>query len=120
MARELAKRKITVNAICPGFIATDMAEALGPAIIDEVKKRIPIQRIGEADEIADAVLYLASDSAQAYLAEGNNEWPVVASASMRNRVLDSLGRFKADTTPIASVGRAQVTAAKIIDRVGWR
>ena len=63
IARELAKRKITVNAICPGFIATDMAEALGPAIIDEVKKRIPAQRIGEADEIADAVLYLASDSA---------------------------------------------------------
>ena len=63
VARELAKRKITVNAICPGFIATDMAEALGPTIIDEVKKRIPCQRIGEADEIADAVLYLASDSA---------------------------------------------------------
>lgn len=63
VARELAKRKITVNAICPGFIATDMAEALGDAIIDEVKKRIPAQRIGEADEIADAVLYLASDSA---------------------------------------------------------
>jgi 3-oxoacyl-[acyl-carrier protein] reductase len=63
VARELAKRKITVNAICPGFVATDMAEALGPAIIDEVKKRIPLQRIGEAEEIADAVLYLASDSA---------------------------------------------------------
>jgi 3-oxoacyl-[acyl-carrier protein] reductase len=63
VARELAKRKITVNAICPGFIATDMAEALGEAIIEEVKKRIPAQRIGEADEIADAVLYLASDSA---------------------------------------------------------
>ena len=63
VARELAKRKITVNAICPGFIATDMAQALGPAIIDEVKKRIPLQRIGEAEEIADAVLYLASDSA---------------------------------------------------------
>lgn len=63
VARELAKRKITVNAICPGFIATDMAEALGPAIIDEVKKRIPAQRIGEAHEVADAVLYLASDSA---------------------------------------------------------
>jgi 3-oxoacyl-[acyl-carrier protein] reductase len=62
VARELAKRKITVNAICPGFIATDMAEALGDAIIDEVKKRIPLQRIGEAEEIADAVLYLASDS----------------------------------------------------------
>jgi 3-oxoacyl-[acyl-carrier protein] reductase len=63
VARELAKRKITVNAICPGFIATDMAEALGEAIIEEVKKRIPAQRIGEAEEIADAVLYLASDSA---------------------------------------------------------
>jgi 3-oxoacyl-[acyl-carrier protein] reductase len=63
VARELAKRKVTVNAICPGFIATDMAEALGEAIIEEVKKRIPAQRIGEAEEIADAVLYLASDSA---------------------------------------------------------
>jgi 3-oxoacyl-[acyl-carrier protein] reductase len=63
VARELAKRKITVNAICPGFIATDMAEALGEAIIEEVKKRIPLQRIGAAEEIADAVLYLASDSA---------------------------------------------------------
>ncbi|RIK82671.1 MAG: 3-oxoacyl-[acyl-carrier-protein] reductase [Planctomycetota bacterium] len=63
VARELAKRKVTVNAICPGFIATDMAEALGPAIIDEVKKRIPMQRLGDAEEIADAVLFLASDSA---------------------------------------------------------
>ncbi|HYO23874.1 MAG TPA: 3-oxoacyl-[acyl-carrier-protein] reductase [Lacipirellulaceae bacterium] len=62
VARELAKRKVTVNAICPGFIATDMAEALGPAIIEEAKKRIPANRLGEADEIADAVLYLASDS----------------------------------------------------------
>jgi 3-oxoacyl-[acyl-carrier protein] reductase len=62
VARELAKRKITVNAICPGFIATDMAEALGDAIIEEVTKRIPMQRIGAAEEIADAVLYLASES----------------------------------------------------------
>jgi len=63
VARELAKRKITVNSICPGFISTDMAEALGPAIIEEAKKRIPLGRLGEADEIADAVLFLASDSA---------------------------------------------------------
>jgi 3-oxoacyl-[acyl-carrier protein] reductase len=62
VARELAKRKVTVNAICPGFIATEMAEALGPAILDEAKKRIPAGRLGEADEVADAVLYLASDS----------------------------------------------------------
>jgi iron(III) transport system substrate-binding protein len=64
--------------------------------------------------------YLASDSAQAYLANGNNEWPVVASAVARNPVLESLGKFKADELPIASVGRAQINAAKIIDRVGWR
>jgi iron(III) transport system substrate-binding protein len=64
--------------------------------------------------------YLASDSAQTYLADGNNEWPVVQGAVAKNPTLESLGKFKADTTPIASVGRAQVTAAKIIDRVGWR
>lgn len=64
--------------------------------------------------------YLASDSAQAYLADGNNEWPVVPTAPTSNPVLGALGKFKADTLPIASVGRAQVTAAKIIDRVGWR
>jgi 3-oxoacyl-[acyl-carrier protein] reductase len=62
VARELAKRKVTVNAVCPGFIATEMAEALGPAILEEAKKRIPANRLGEADEIADAILYLASDS----------------------------------------------------------
>ncbi len=64
--------------------------------------------------------YLASDSAQAYLAMGNNEWPVVQSAVMKNPALDSLGRFKADTLPIGQIGRSQVTAAKIIDRAGWR
>jgi len=64
--------------------------------------------------------YLASDSAQAYLAEGNNEWPVVAKATQTNPTLDSLGKFKADDLSIAQIGRAQITAARIIDRVGWR
>lgn len=63
VAREIAGRKVTVNAICPGFIATEMTDALGPAVQDEVKKRVPAKRLGEAEEIADAVLYLASESA---------------------------------------------------------
>lgn len=64
IARELAskRRQITVNAICPGFIASDMTERLGPALEEVVKERIPLGRLGEAQEIADAVLYLASDS----------------------------------------------------------
>lgn len=64
--------------------------------------------------------YLSSDSAQVYLANGNNEWPVVSSAITKNAALESLGTFKADTLPISSIGKSQVTAAKIIDRVGWR
>lgn len=66
VARELGGRKVTVNAICPGFIATEMTDALGPAILDEVKKRVPAKRLGQPDEVADAVLYLAS-SAAAYV-----------------------------------------------------
>ena len=64
--------------------------------------------------------YLVSDQAQSYLANGNNEWPVVASAVADNPTLASLGKFKTDDLPIAQIGRAQITAAKIIDRVGWR
>jgi 3-oxoacyl-[acyl-carrier protein] reductase len=63
VARELASRKITVNAICPGFVASEMTAAMGPALDDMIKERIPAKRLGEAHEIADAVLYLASDSA---------------------------------------------------------
>jgi iron(III) transport system substrate-binding protein len=64
--------------------------------------------------------YLASDRAQEFLANGNNEWPVVAGAARNNPVLQAWGSFKADTLPIASVGRAQIQAARIADRVGWR
>jgi 3-oxoacyl-[acyl-carrier protein] reductase len=63
VARELAGRKITVNAICPGFIASEMTAAMGAALDEMIKEKIPAKRLGEAHEIADAVLYLASDSA---------------------------------------------------------
>jgi len=63
VAQELAGRKVTVNAICPGFIASEMTQAMGATLEEFVKTRIPAKRLGEADEVADAVLYLASDSA---------------------------------------------------------
>jgi 3-oxoacyl-[acyl-carrier protein] reductase len=63
VAKELASRKVTVNAICPGFIATEMTDALGPALQEEVKKRVPVKRLGQPEEVADAVLFLASSGA---------------------------------------------------------
>jgi iron(III) transport system substrate-binding protein len=64
--------------------------------------------------------YLASDSAQRYFAEGNNEWPSVVGLKVNNPALYSLGEYKADTTPLASIGRAQVLAQRIVDKAGWR
>ncbi|MEX2140019.1 MAG: 3-oxoacyl-[acyl-carrier-protein] reductase [Pirellulales bacterium] len=60
VARELASRKITINCVAPGFIASEMTAALGPALDEEVKKRVPAKRLGTADEVADAVLFLAA------------------------------------------------------------
>jgi iron(III) transport system substrate-binding protein len=64
--------------------------------------------------------YLVSDQAQAYFADGNNEWPIVKSVKIKNAELDSLGTFKADNLPVSQIARHTVTASKIIDRVGWR
>jgi 3-oxoacyl-[acyl-carrier protein] reductase len=63
VACELASRNITVNAVAPGFIATDMTAALGEDILQEVRKEIPLGRLGEPQDVADAVLFLASDAA---------------------------------------------------------
>jgi 3-oxoacyl-[acyl-carrier protein] reductase len=63
VAREVASRGITVNAVAPGFIATDMTEVLGQPVKDEVVKRIALGRFGLPADIANAVLYLASDLA---------------------------------------------------------
>jgi 3-oxoacyl-[acyl-carrier protein] reductase len=60
VARELAGRKVTVNAVAPGFIETEMTEALGQSVLDEVQKRIPARRLGKPDEVAQAVLFLAA------------------------------------------------------------
>jgi 3-oxoacyl-[acyl-carrier protein] reductase len=63
-ARELAGRNITVNAVAPGFIATEMTAALGEQIVEEVKKRTPLGRLGDPQDVADAVLFLASEAAR--------------------------------------------------------
>ncbi len=59
IARELAGRKITVNAVAPGFITTDMTDTLPEKIKTEVVARIPVKRMGEVQEIAEAVAFLA-------------------------------------------------------------
>ncbi|MCK9261924.1 MAG: Fe(3+) ABC transporter substrate-binding protein [Azoarcus sp.] len=64
--------------------------------------------------------YLASDEAQAYFADGNNEWPVVASVKVSNPALDKLGTFKADTLPIQKLADTVGEAQKIFDRAGYR
>lgn len=61
-ARELASRGITVNAVAPGFIGTDMTDKLPADMKEKLEKEIPLGRIGRPEEIASAVLYLASDA----------------------------------------------------------
>jgi 3-oxoacyl-[acyl-carrier protein] reductase len=63
VAREVGSRGITVNAVAPGFIATDMTEALGDEITAAATERIALGRLGRPEEVAAAVGYLASDEA---------------------------------------------------------
>src|SRR2546430_832986 len=64
IARELASRGITVNAVAPGFIETDMTGGLKEEARNEVLKQIPLNRFGRPDDIADAVLFLAGTAAR--------------------------------------------------------
>jgi acetoacetyl-CoA reductase len=64
LAQEGARAGITVNSICPGYIATDMVKAIDPAVIEKnILPHIPVGRLGEPEEIARAVVFLASDDA---------------------------------------------------------
>jgi 3-oxoacyl-[acyl-carrier protein] reductase len=63
LAAEIASRNITVNLVAPGFIETDMTDALPQMIKDELLKKIPMKRMGQPDDIAEAVNFLASEKA---------------------------------------------------------
>jgi 3-oxoacyl-[acyl-carrier protein] reductase len=62
-ARELASRNITVNAVAPGFVLTELTQDLPDALKEELTKRTPLGRFGKSEEVAAAVAFLASDEA---------------------------------------------------------
>lgn len=63
LALESAGKGITVNAVCPGYIATDMTSSMKQEVLDSIIKQIPVARMGEPEEIADVVAFLASRKA---------------------------------------------------------
>jgi iron(III) transport system substrate-binding protein len=83
----------------------------GGAIARHAKHRDAAQKFLE---------YLASDSAQAHFANGNNEWPAVRGVKSANPALDAMGEFKIETVPVSVVGMNQVKVQRMLDRVGYR
>jgi 3-oxoacyl-[acyl-carrier protein] reductase len=63
LARETAKRRITVNCVSPGFIGTDFLSGLDEKLAAEYREMVPLRRFGQPDEVAQAVLFLASEEA---------------------------------------------------------
>ena len=63
LARELAARGITVNAVAPGFVATDMTANMNQSVLDDMSAQIPLGRVGQPQDIAAAVAFLASEGA---------------------------------------------------------
>jgi 3-oxoacyl-[acyl-carrier protein] reductase len=63
LCKEVARKKITVNCVSPGFIETELIEDLSPELLKSYKRSVPMRRFGKVEEIADAVLFLASKNA---------------------------------------------------------
>lgn len=75
LAKESARVKVTVNAIAPGYIETDMVKQMDEKILDGIKKTIPMRRFGRVEEVAELAIFLASDNAryitgQAFVVDG--------------------------------------------------
>lgn len=64
--------------------------------------------------------YLATNSAQEYFANGNNEWPAVPSVKINNPALKTLGTFQAEKVSVAAIGRNQIAAQRLLDQVGYK
>ncbi|MFM8449343.1 MAG: beta-ketoacyl-ACP reductase [Haliscomenobacter sp.] len=62
-AREFGRKGVTVNAVAPGFILTEMVGTIPPEYLDDLQKRTPVGRMGQVEDIANAYLFLASDEA---------------------------------------------------------
>ena len=62
-ARELGPRGIRCNAVCPGFIATGLLDSIPAKVLDQMKERVPLRRLGSPDEVASVYAFLASDDA---------------------------------------------------------
>ena len=63
LARELGSRGITVNAVAPGFIETEMTDVLSDKVKEEIANQIPLKRMGAVKDVAETVAFLASDKA---------------------------------------------------------
>jgi 3-oxoacyl-[acyl-carrier protein] reductase len=63
LARELASRGVTVNAVCPGYITTEMTSSLPAAVTEELKAKVPLGRLGEPAEVGEVIAFLASPRA---------------------------------------------------------
>jgi iron(III) transport system substrate-binding protein len=79
-----------------------------------------MQNAPHRDAAVKFLEYLASDEAQRYFADGNNEWPVVPSVQVANPVLSGFGAFKYDPVNVAVLGRNQPASQKLYDRVAWK
>jgi acetoacetyl-CoA reductase len=63
LALEVANKGVTVNAVAPGYIDTDMVRAVPPEVLEKIVAKIPVKRLGKAEEIASMVLFLSADEA---------------------------------------------------------
>lgn len=64
LSRELGKYNITANAVAPGFIATDMIKTIPDKVIEAMKEKVPLKKLGTPDDVANVYAFLASDEAQ--------------------------------------------------------